>query len=48
MAAELSHVSILDDGCGMDAASLDSAMRLGEKSPLDSRSSHDLGRFGLV
>lgn len=46
-AAELSHVSILDDGCGMDAASLDSAMRLGEKSPLDSRSSHDLGRFGL-
>ena len=42
-----SHVSILDDGSGMDADELDSAMRLGERSPLDQRASDDLGRFGL-
>lgn len=31
----------------MDADELDRAMRLGERSPLDERSPHDLGRFGL-
>lgn len=44
---EGSHVAILDDGEGMDAAELDLAMRLGERSPLDERGTGDLGRFGL-
>jgi hypothetical protein len=44
---EASHVSILDDGRGMNELELDAAMRLGEKSPLDTRAAHDLGRFGL-
>ena len=42
-----SHVAILDDGAGMDGGELDSAMRLGERSPLDARATGDLGRFGL-
>jgi len=42
-----SHVAILDDGQGMDAGELDTAMRLGERSPLDRRAAGDLGRFGL-
>ena len=42
-----SHVAILDDGAGMDGGELDSAMRLGQRSPLDARSAGDLGRFGL-
>ena len=42
-----STVAIQDDGCGMDDAELDCAMRLGEKSPLDRRSHTDLGRFGI-
>lgn len=46
-AKEDSHVTILDDGCGMDASELESAMRLGERSPLDARKENDLGRFGL-
>lgn len=46
-AGETSHVSITDDGNGMDAAGLDAAMRLGERSPLDPRAAGDLGRFGL-
>jgi len=46
-AEALSTVTILDDGDGMDDAELDVAMRLGQKSPLDVRSPHDLGRFGL-
>lgn len=45
--AAASHVSILDDGSGMDERALDAAMRLGERSPLDARGSDDLGRFGL-
>ena len=44
---ESSHVGILDDGVGMDAVELDGAMRLGERSPLESRAADDLGRFGL-
>ena len=42
-----SRIVILDDGHGMDDGELDSAMRLGERSPLEERDSHDLGRFGL-
>ena len=44
---DASHVAILDDGAGMDAGELDAAMRLGERSPLESRAESDLGRFGL-
>lgn len=46
-AGESSHVSILDDGDGMDAEELFSAMRLGERNPLTARAASDLGRFGL-
>jgi hypothetical protein len=42
-----SRVAILDNGRGMDDAELESAMRLGDKNPLDARSAHDLGRFGM-
>lgn len=42
-----SRITILDDGRGMDDAELESAMRLGDKSPLDARATHDLGRFGM-
>ncbi len=42
-----SRVTILDDGYGMDDAELESAMRLGDKNPLDARATHDLGRFGM-
>lgn len=42
-----SHIAVLDDGDGMNAAGLDLAMRLGERNPLDRRSAGDLGRFGL-
>lgn len=42
-----SLVSILDNGRGMDDFELEGAMRLGAKSPLDSREPTDLGRFGI-
>jgi hypothetical protein len=42
-----STITVLDNGSGMDSKELDSAMRLGEKNPLDIRLAHDLGRFGL-
>lgn len=42
-----SWISILDDGSGMADSELESAMRLGDKSPLDSRATEDLGRFGM-
>lgn len=42
-----SFVSILDDGRGMAPDELERAMRLGDRNPLDSRASSDLGRFGL-
>jgi hypothetical protein len=42
-----SYVAILDDGHGMSASVLESAMRLGDRDPLQQRSSGDLGRFGL-
>jgi hypothetical protein len=42
-----SRLTITDDGRGMDDPELESAMRLGDKNPLDTRSVHDLGRFGM-
>lgn len=42
-----SRISILDDGRGMDDAELESALRLGDKNPLDARDTRDLGRFGM-
>lgn len=42
-----SRITILDDGRGMEDAELESAMRLGDKNPLDTRSTCDLGRFGM-
>lgn len=43
----LSAISIIDNGTGMTENELELAMRLGERSPLETRASHDLGRFGL-
>lgn len=40
-------VAILDNGHGMNAVELTNAMRHGSRNPVDVRSSHDLGRFGL-
>lgn len=42
-----STVTLLDDGVGMNVQELESAMRLGEKNPLEQRPVHDLGRFGM-
>lgn len=42
-----SYIVVRDNGCGMSAAELDVAMRLGVKNPLTKRPGHDLGRFGL-
>jgi Histidine kinase-, DNA gyrase B-, and HSP90-like ATPase len=42
-----STLTVIDDGYGMDAAGLIEAMRLGSRSPLETRSATDLGRFGL-
>lgn len=42
-----SRVSVTDDGRGMDDAELESALTLGDKSPLDDRDASDLGRFGM-
>ena len=38
---------IFDDGLGMDAATLEEALRFGSRGPNEVRSEHDLGRFGL-
>lgn len=46
-AGAASRISVLDDGRGMDDAELESAMTLGDKSPLDDRAPGDLGRFGM-
>jgi len=40
-------LSVLDNGEGMNEHELDRAMRLGDRSPLEERTAHDLGRFGL-
>lgn len=42
-----STIAVIDNGFGMNEQELDSAMRLGERNPLDQRSVHDLGRFGM-
>jgi len=42
-----SSVAVLDNGRGMDDAELESAMRLGDRSPLEKRDRTDLGRFGM-
>jgi hypothetical protein len=42
-----SRIAILDDGDGMDEATLANAMRPGSANPLDNRKADDLGRFGL-
>jgi hypothetical protein len=41
------HVAIVDDGEGMDEATLVEAMRFGSRDPRDARDARDLGRFGL-
>lgn len=46
-AAKDSRVSVLDNGRGMDDPELESALRLGDKNPLEARSANDLGRFGM-
>lgn len=40
-------VAVIDDGKGMDEASLVGAMRFGSRDPRETRSGGDLGRFGL-
>lgn len=42
-----SFISIRDNGSGMNDSQLESAMRLGDKGPLDERHANDLGRFGM-
>jgi Histidine kinase-, DNA gyrase B-, and HSP90-like ATPase len=42
-----SWIRIVDDGLGMDAATLTNAMRLGSRNPKERRDPNDLGRFGL-
>lgn len=42
-----SNIYILDNGSGMSDDELESALTLGDKNPLDARSTHDLGRFGM-
>ena len=42
-----SYIAILDNGYGMDAGELETAMRYGSQNPNDKRASTDLGRFGL-
>ena len=45
--APASHVAIIDDGTGMDEATLLLAMRFGSRDPREHRQGMDLGRFGL-
>lgn len=44
---QASYIAVVDDGYGMSAPELERAMRLGDRSPLDTRATSDLGRFGL-
>jgi hypothetical protein len=44
---EDSYIAILDNGYGMDACELETAMRYGSQNPNDKRAATDLGRFGL-
>lgn len=41
------RLAVIDNGAGMTAVELHSAMRLGSKDPADERDAGDLGRFGL-
>lgn len=41
------YISILDNGKGMCETELDRAMQYGSRSPIETRDSKDLGRFGL-
>ncbi len=41
------YIAILDDGRGMDADKIDTAMRYGSQNPNEPRAANDLGRFGL-
>lgn len=42
-----SYIALLDNGHGMNAEELTSAMRPGSRNPLETRADTDLGRFGL-
>ncbi|MDA8226575.1 MAG: ATP-binding protein, partial [Desulfitobacterium hafniense] len=42
-----SYIAILDNGYGMNAGGLETAMRYGSQNPNDKRAATDLGRFGL-
>lgn len=42
-----SYIAILDDGYGMDANALETAMRYGSQNPNEKRAANGLGRFGL-
>lgn len=42
-----SWIRVLDDGHGMDDATLEAAMRLGARDPRAERAASDLGRFGM-
>jgi hypothetical protein len=42
-----SYIAILDNGYGMNAGELETAMRYGSQNPNDKRAATDLGRFGL-
>ncbi len=42
-----SCIAVVDNGKGMSDSELERAMTLGDRSPLEARSSTDLGRFGM-
>lgn len=42
-----SYIAIIDNGIGMNEETLRNAMKLGSFDPLNTRSTSDLGRFGL-
>jgi hypothetical protein len=44
---ELTYISVLDNGYGMNENDLHQAMKIGSKNPNDPRSNDDLGRFGM-
>lgn len=46
-AGDESWVRIIDNGIGMDDATLEAGMRLGARDPRRERAENDLGRFGL-
>ena len=41
------YIAVLDDGNGMNAAELNTAMQYGSRNPAEQRGANDLGRFGL-